>query len=132
MFTMLTDLMARNLPVIGNLVEYESKTIRRVVRSSMAAESAALSKNSGRQLYLRLMVDSLCHGQPELRDTDRRVHPRVAGILVTDAKSVYDSLVGWMSSLDLEVRQRGRAADLICHHRWSEARKMICPMKSRS
>jgi len=58
----------------------------------MAAESAALSKSLDRQLYLRLMVESLIYGQPELRDTDWRVHLRVPGILVTDAKSLYDNL----------------------------------------
>ena len=58
----------------------------------MAAESAALSKSLDRQLYLRLMVESLLYGQPELRDTDWRVHLHVPGILVTDAKSLYDNL----------------------------------------
>ena len=38
------------------------------------------------------MVKSLLYGQPELRYTDWRVRPRVPGILVTDAKSLYDSL----------------------------------------
>ena len=44
MFTVLTDVRVVSQPVLGNLVEYESSTIRRVVRSTMAAESAALSK----------------------------------------------------------------------------------------
>ena len=42
----------------------------------MAAESAALSKSLERQVYLRFMVESLLYGQPELRDTDWRVHLR--------------------------------------------------------
>ena len=58
----------------------------------MAAESAALSKSLDRQLYLRSMVESLPHGQPELRDTDWRVHLRVPGILLTGAKSLYEHL----------------------------------------
>ena len=92
MFTVLTRVSVVSQPVLGNLVEYESSTIRRVVRSTMAAESAALSKSLDRQLYLRLMVENLIYGQPELRDTDWRVHLRVPGILVTDAKSLYDNL----------------------------------------
>ena len=38
MFTLLTDLKAVGQPVVGNPVEYESNTSRRVVRSMMAAE----------------------------------------------------------------------------------------------
>ena len=44
MFRVLTDRQATNRLVIGNLVEVESSTILRVVRSTMAAEPAALSK----------------------------------------------------------------------------------------
>ena len=66
--------------------------MRRVVRSTMAVESATLSKSLDRQLYLRLMVETLLHGQPELRYNDWRVCLRTPGILATDAKSLYDSL----------------------------------------
>ena len=52
----------------------------------------ALSKIVDRHLYLRLVVESIPHGQQELRDTERRVHLRVPGILVIDAKSLYDNL----------------------------------------
>ena len=92
MFTVLTDAKVVSQPVIGTLVEYEISTIRRVVRSTMVAESDALSKSLDRQLYLRLMVESLLYGQPELRYTDWRVHLRVPGILVTDANSLYDNM----------------------------------------
>ena len=92
MFTVLTDQKVATQVVFGNLVEYESSTIRRVVRSTMAAESAASSKALDRQLYLRLMVESLLYGQPEVRDTDWRVNLRVPGILVTDAQSLHDNL----------------------------------------
>jgi hypothetical protein len=92
MFSLLTDQDVVNRQVLGDLVEYESSTIRRVVRSTMAAESAALSKSLDRQLYLRLMVETLLYGQPELQDKDWRTELRIPGILVTDAKSLYDSL----------------------------------------
>ena len=42
-----------------SIIEFESKTISRVVRSTMAAESASLSVAVDRQLYLRLLVDDL-------------------------------------------------------------------------
>ena len=70
MFSVLTDQEVVDRPVLGDLVEYEISTIRRVVRSTMAAESAALSKSLDRQLYLRLMVETLLYGQPELQDKD--------------------------------------------------------------
>ena len=89
---MLTDRSVTHQPTVGNLVEYESTTIQRVVRSTMAAESAALSKAFDRQLYLRLMVETILYDQPEIHDTDWRVGLRVPGILVTDAKSLYDNL----------------------------------------
>ena len=58
----------------------------------MAAESAALSKSLDRQLYLRLMAETLLYGQPELQDKDWCTALRIPGILVTDAKSLYDNL----------------------------------------
>ena len=92
MFAVLLDATVVSQPVICNLGEYESSTVRRVVRSKTVAESAALSKSLDRQLYFRLLVETLLYGQPELRDTDWRVNLRVPGILVTDAKSVCDNL----------------------------------------
>ena len=77
---LLTDQDVVNRRVLGDLVEYESSTIRRVVRSTMAAESAALSKSLDRQLYLRLMVETLLYGQPELQDKDWRTELRIPGI----------------------------------------------------
>ena len=81
-----------NRQVLGDLVEYESSTIRRVVRSTTVAESAVLFKNLDRQLYLRLKVETLLYGQPEVQDEDWRTELRIPGILVTDAKSLSDNL----------------------------------------
>ena len=92
MSTVLTDQRVTSQQALRNLVEYESSTIQRVVHSTLAAESAALSKSLDRQLYLRLVVETLLYGQPELKDRDWRVELRIPGILVTDAKSLYDNL----------------------------------------
>ena len=64
MLAVLTDCDVKKMPVIGYLVEYESSTIQRVVGSTMAAESAAFSKSLDRQLYLRLVVETVLYGQP--------------------------------------------------------------------
>ena len=58
----------------------------------MATESATQSKSLDRQLYLRLMVETLLYGQPELRDKDWRVSLRTPRILAADAKSLYHNL----------------------------------------
>ena len=85
MFSLLTDQDVVNRQVLGDLVEYESSTTRRVVRSTMAAESAALPKSLEPQLYLRLMVETLWHGQLDLQDKGWRTELRNPGILQTDA-----------------------------------------------
>ena len=59
----------------------------------MAAESASLSQAVDRQLYLRLMLESLLHGAPGVTSTaDWRMNLKIPGIIVTDAKSLYDHL----------------------------------------
>ena len=73
------------------LVEFQSTTISRVVKSTLASESASLSTALDRQLYLRLLVKSLLHGEP-LFDPEWRHKMVVPGILITDAKLLYDHL----------------------------------------
>ena len=57
----------------------------------MAAESTSLAQAVDRQLYLRLLIERLLHGGPD-RSADWRMHLKVPGIIVTDAKSMYDHL----------------------------------------
>ena len=73
------------------LVEFQSSTISRVVKSTLASESASLSIALDRQLCLRLLVQSLLHGEPEYSPEWRR-KLATPGILITDAKSLYDHL----------------------------------------
>ena len=68
-------------------------TTPRVIRNTMAAESAAIPKSMDRQLRLRLVIGTLLYEQPELKGKDWRTRLRIPGILVTDAKSLYDYLV---------------------------------------
>ena len=75
----------------GNLVEFQSGIIKRVVKSTMAAESASISIAIDRQLYLRLLVESILYGEPEYGE-DWRKKLKVPGNLITDAKSLYDHL----------------------------------------
>lgn len=90
--SVMTDQDVVDRLVLGHLVEYGSSTIRRLVSSTMSAGSAALSKSLDRQLHRLLTVETLLYGQPELRDNDWRVCQRIPGVLVTDAKTLYDNM----------------------------------------
>ena len=87
--SMLTSSDVQRGPEVCNLVEFQSNTITRVVGSTMAAESAAMSIALDRQLYLRLLVEGILYGEPDLRG-DWRMKLKVPGYLVTDAKSLFD------------------------------------------
>ena len=74
-----------------NTVEFQSTTITRIVRSTMAAESASLAQAVDRQLYLRLLIECMLYGEPDLTK-DWRMHLKIPGLVVTDAKSMCDHL----------------------------------------
>ena len=73
------------------MVEFQSATISRVVKSTLASESASLTTALDRQLYLRLLVQSLQFGEP-VYAPDWRHKLVTPGSLATDAKSLYDHL----------------------------------------
>jgi hypothetical protein len=87
----LTDWSVMQVEAPCALVEFQSVTISRVVKSTLAAESMSLSTALDRQLYLRLLVQSLLHGEP-VYDPEWRHKLKVPGVLITDAKSLYDHL----------------------------------------
>ena len=57
--------------------------------STMAAESASLSIALDRQLYLRLLVEAMLHGEPESYLHDWHMKLKVPGLCVTDAESLF-------------------------------------------
>ena len=57
----------------------------------MAAESAALSLAEDRHLYARLLMETLLEGEPDY-GPDWRHRLKMPGIMVTEAKSLYDHL----------------------------------------
>ncbi|CAE8672228.1 unnamed protein product [Polarella glacialis] len=104
--TVVTDDRVLTQEAVGNLVEFGSNKIHRVVRSTMAAESAALSIALDKQLYVRMLLEALLYGErsfsPEWKEhmtipgmvmaQTRTKEFCVAGNMVTDAKSLYDHL----------------------------------------
>jgi hypothetical protein len=91
MLTILTDARVSTGPSQGNVLEFQSVRIPRIVRSTLAAESASLSTALDRQLYARLVLEALIFGNPDTSE-GWRYRLRIPGTLVTDAKSLYDHL----------------------------------------
>ena len=89
--SLMTEICIQTGPEICDVVEFQSSTITRVVGSTMAAESAAMSVALDRQLYLRLLIESVLFGEPDLQG-DWRLNLRIPGALVTDAKSLFDHM----------------------------------------
>ena len=84
-----TSILTEMAPV--NIVEFESSTIKRRVKSTMAAESAALGVALDRHLFVRLLLESIIYGEPDYNSSWRE-KLKIPGIMVTDAASLYDHL----------------------------------------
>jgi hypothetical protein len=65
--SMITTKDISQQPALCNIVEYSSTRISRVVKSTMAAESASLSLALDRQLYLRLLIEAVLYGGTRVR-----------------------------------------------------------------
>ena len=88
-FLTTTDVAHGEVPCA--LVEFHSATISRVVKRTLASESASLSTALDRQLSLLLLVQSLLQGEP-VYDPEWRHKMVVPGILITDAMSLSGNL----------------------------------------
>ena len=73
-----------------NICEFQSSTISRRVRSTLAAESASLSLALDRHLFARLLVQAFIYGEPEDYTNNWREELLVPGIMTTDAASLYE------------------------------------------
>ena len=87
----LTTTGAKAGPCRASAVEFSTTKSSRVLRSSMAAESCAMTIAVDRHLYARLLTDVLQYGVSPLKE-DWREGLRTGGGCVTDAKSLYDHL----------------------------------------
>ena len=87
----LTTTGAKVGPCRASAVEFSTTKSSRVLRSSMAAESCAMTIAVDRHLYARLLTDVLQYGVSPLKE-DWREGLRTGGGCVTDAKSLYDHL----------------------------------------
>ena len=74
-----------------NRVEAHSKKITRVVKSSLAAESASLSMAVDKHLYSRVLFQALMYGEGRI-GADWRKDLTVEGYVVTDARALFDHI----------------------------------------
>jgi hypothetical protein len=89
--SMITENKILEEPTLCDIVEFQSTRISRVVKSTMAAESAGLSLALDRQLYLRLLLEAILLGEPNMGPNWRH-ELKIPGILVTDARSLHDHI----------------------------------------
>jgi len=89
--TFLTTGLIEQEETVCNVAEFQSSTIHRVVKSTLAAEAASMSTALDRQLYLRLLLEAILYGEPAC-GPDWRHRLKIPGILITDARSLYDHL----------------------------------------
>ena len=102
----------------------------------MASESASLSLAIDRELYSRVLMQSLMDGEPCFAD-DWRKDLKIKGVLVTDARSLYDHLHKTGSipkerqtSLDL-LAARELVEDGIGEVKWVSALHMIADILTK-
>ena len=89
MITFATDNAVLQEMTNSNRVEHHSKRITRVVKSSLAAESAGLSMAVDKHLYSRVLFQALMYGEARI-GADWRKDLTVEGFVVTDARALYD------------------------------------------
>ena len=88
---LLTSTTAFRQPTPMCILEFHSNRIKRVVRSSLAAEGCAMSSCGDRQLFSRALLDAFLYGKMEVTSQWRR-ELKTSGCLVTDAKGLHDHL----------------------------------------
>ncbi|OLP97211.1 hypothetical protein AK812_SmicGene20463 [Symbiodinium microadriaticum] len=72
----------------ASLVDWKSARSARVCRSTLAAEASAADEGSDRATFANLCLSELFTGEPAFK-----VHPQFLNLQVTDAKSLYDTVI---------------------------------------
>eukprot|EP00439_Symbiodinium_sp_Y106_P057908 s106_g8.t1 len=72
----------------ASLVDWKSARSARVCRSTLAAEASAADEGCDRATFANLCLSELFTGEPAFK-----VHPQFLNLQVTDAKSLYDTVI---------------------------------------
>ena len=84
------DMSERGIAGPVNLMSWGSGKLKRVCRSSLAAEVQALGEVEQEVMFIRLMWQEILGATIDLKNTAAMVR-QTAGVLVTDAKALYDA-----------------------------------------
>ena len=119
----LTSTTVESRPSQASLLEFQSCKVHRIVRSSLAAESCAMTSAADRLLYNRALFGALYHGCTEITP-QWRGQLTTDGVIITDAKGLNDhvSKTGSMASekqtaLDMLMVKR-LVEDQVIRLRW--------------
>ena len=82
-----------------NLVSWQSKRIKRIVRSSLAAETLALSEGIDAALFISTLYNEIIHGP-----NNAKQYPAIPITAYTDNKSLYDALKSSKFVIDRRLR----------------------------
>ena len=92
-------------------VDWDSHKIRRVVKSTLAAEAAATTYALDRMMFVKLLRATMLYG----KDAWMNATARLPGLLVTDCKSLLDLLAKEGS---IPTESGSRWTSLTCARAW--------------
>ena len=93
-----------------SLISWHSSRLRRVARSSSAAETQAAVDGDDEAVYIRLCLKEVLFGQLDLRNWQSKAK-QIPAALVVDCRGVYDALARSSSScLGLKDKKSGLEA----------------------
>lgn len=105
--------IAEGEPAVLNLIAWKSNRLPRIARSSLAAEVQGFSEGEEELMYVRLQWAEMCGSTIPLRQPETVVQS-VPGIMVTDARSLYDVIQkGEQSTSGLGLREKYSALEIM-------------------
>ena len=97
-----------------SVMSWRSSKLARKARSSLAAETQALAEADQELMYVRLAWAELCGIEVTLRQYESAVS-QICGIVVTDAKSLYDVLIKRdLNSSAVGMKDKHTALEMMC------------------
>ena len=103
----------RSGPGRVNVMSWGSHKLKRVCRSSLAAEVQALAETEQELMYLRVQWREMLGYPVDLNQADKSA-AKVKGVLVVDAKALYDAATGGeIQSAGLNMKEKYTALELM-------------------
>ena len=97
-----------------SMISWRSAKLPRKARSSLAAETQALSETDHELMYVRLAWAELCGDEIVLSDKEKSI-AKISGTVVIDAKALYDILLKRdMNSSGAGLKDKFSALEVLC------------------